>query len=488
MRKKIQEHRYRTSNTPDNIEQNKHLCMMAPSSSAGSTVSTMRMSLRIPVCLVLQIMVASRNSVCAFVNSPRSQSKCPSTTPIDFSAKTQPRRHNTLLRLNDSNVHEYTLEPDSNPEIPPSCRFTEEQIHVLIAKRLQCKKRHSFDDADKILQGLNLNGIYLQDHARKYRVDGENHFGRRSRYVQRGGSYGLAEGDIAIISELVEERARQKRTKEFHKSDELTERLKSKYKVKVNDKKREWSVVVSNWDGDKTNGDGGGKGGVEEYYVPTPLAPKDHATHTMSDDTKELIRSKLQERTMARRNKEYRKADRIRDALMEEYSIFIDDLAKEWKVVDDVHNADNDPFLMEAQLSQRSAFVRREGEEDRDTNFRRNDVDSNVGNVNYSNDEEPEANTKTAVDKAFSQIFSTSEDDYENENEIEEDEDDEIDEIETATSAVAAEAPAEPSTESDPLELELGTLTVVALKDKLRDAGLPVSGKKAELIERLLQQ
>jgi len=32
---------------------------------------------------------------------------------------------------------------------------------------------------------------------------------------------------------------------------------------------------------------------------------------------------------------------------------------------------------------------------------------------------------------------------------------------------------------------DLATLTVVALKDKLREAGLPVSGKKAELIDRL---
>lgn len=38
------------------------------------------------------------------------------------------------------------------------------------------------------------------------------------------------------------------------------------------------------------------------------------------------------------------------------------------------------------------------------------------------------------------------------------------------------------------LEATLGGMTVSALKDMLRERGLPVSGKKAELIERLLDE
>jgi len=113
---------------------------------------------------------------------------------------------------NDRQRHEYTLEANSDPTINESCSFTEDQINLLIAKRLECKKRRKFDDADKILDALNRYGIYLQDKQRKYRVDGQNHFGRRKRYVQRGGSYGLVsehqdEGGtndlIAIVEELV---------------------------------------------------------------------------------------------------------------------------------------------------------------------------------------------------------------------------------------------------------------------------------------------
>ena len=39
---------------------------------------------------------------------------------------------------------------------------------------------------------------------------------------------------------------------------------------------------------------------------------------------------------------------------------------------------------------------------------------------------------------------------------------------------------------SGPAEQQLAALTVAQLKDRLRTASLPVSGRKAELIERLL--
>jgi hypothetical protein len=45
----------------------------------------------------------------------------------------------------------------------------------------------------------------------------------------------------------------------------------------------------------------------------------------------------------------------------------------------------------------------------------------------------------------------------------------------------AEKAPKEQETES-----HLMTLTMVVLRDKLRDAGLPVSGTNAVLVERLL--
>lgn len=46
---------------------------------------------------------------------------------------------------------------------------------------------------------------------------------------------------------------------------------------------------------------------------------------------------------------------------------------------------------------------------------------------------------------------------------------------------------AEENADNDEDEADLGALTVVELKERLRSKGLPVSGRKAELIERLQQ-
>ena len=46
---------------------------------------------------------------------------------------------------------------------------------------------------------------------------------------------------------------------------------------------------------------------------------------------------------------------------------------------------------------------------------------------------------------------------------------------------------AEEKADNDEDEADLGALTVVELKERLRSKGLPVSGRKAELIERLQQ-
>lgn len=341
--------------------------------------------------VVLQIILTGGNSVFGFsfsnhvnnFHSTGSQHRC-SIAKLYFPAKTIPYNNHRVLGLEDADSyyppddedehqtnqtptsgatnanpnnhagHDYILETNSDPNLRENCRLTEEQIHVLIAKRLHCKKTHNFADADKIMTALNANGIYLQDKSRKYRVDGENHFGRKQRYVRRGSGRGLAPEELAEIADVVEERARHKRMREYHVSDKLTDALKERYGVRVNDKKREWSIGVASKDNDGATTDGN-----DNYYIPTPLANKDHPTHTMSDEVKEVIRNRLHDRVTARKNKKYKDADRIRDELMGEYSILIDDRNKEWKVVDEFDDDGEDLFVKEAKLSQRSAFAQK---------------------------------------------------------------------------------------------------------------------------------
>ena len=106
------------------------------------------------------------------------------------------------------------------------------------------------------------------------------------------------------------------------------------------------------------------------------LLPPEDPTHVMGDEAKgqiagrfadrdalhkkkeyQRIAGRLADRDALRKKKEYQRADAILDELKERYSVVVDDTAKEWKVV--LGNIGDDAFAMEAQLSRRSAFMRR---------------------------------------------------------------------------------------------------------------------------------
>jgi hypothetical protein len=335
--------------------------------------------------------------------------------------------------------HDYLPAVDAGPISPLVLgKLTEEQIHYLIARRLQCKKSRNYSEADQILSGLVAAGVYLQDKRKEWRADGQMSFGRKKiSYVRRGGQGQLSEDDVATVASMVESRAQAKRKEDFYLSDQLGDALKAKYGVKVNDKRREWSInTINNSVVDHNNAD---------VYVPSPIAPKDDPTHLMMEESKVFIQERLMDREAARKSKNYAMADMIRDELKDNYSVVIDDRTKEWKVV----TSEEDSFATEAQASQRSAFVREK---------------------------------ESSLEEDFGILFGDSP--------VEEDEEGEPDSSTTTIASVDDESVLAPKQE-DALDesSHLSTLTVVVLKEKLRKAGLPVSGKnKAELIGRLMNQ
>jgi len=144
----------------------------------------------------------------------------------------------------------------------------------------------------------------------------------------------------------------------------------------------------------------------------------------LDGDAIDYIQQRLKERSEYKKNREYQAADVIRDELRDDYGVSIDDRTREWSV----------------QVSEYTV------------------VESN--RVGRSPPPPP---------------YGIEIDD-ENENDVETDSSESID-----SSLEDIEAGSDEFAES----VDLATLTVVQLKDRLREAGLPVSGKKAELIERL---
>jgi len=309
----------------------------------------------------------------------------------------------------------------------------EEYVQNKVDERSEAKKSRDFDLADSIRDDLlDEYNVVIQDKLRQWSVGGD--FGddmpgnrRNASYVRRGGG-DLSDEDVAVITSMIEERSQAKRDRDFDIADDIRDSLREKYEISIDDRSREWRVD-------------------SDDYVRSPLGGNEV---DLSDDDIALIQEKLEKRAILKRNRDYDEADAIRDELRDEFSVFIDDRTKEWKTVAE-DGGDNDRFVAEAKSSQSSAYKRKEMEEEFDDEF---------DSIFYSNsDEVLEAGNDG--EEIVSENISESEEVQESENIVE-------------------TMPVSESRE------DLMSLTVVELKDKLRDSGLPVSGKKIELVDRLL--
>merc|ERR1712157_111717 len=148
--------------------------------------------------------------------------------------------------------------------------------------------------------------------------------------------------------------------------------------------------------------------------------------------------NKLKQRSIAKSKRDFNTADSIRDELNKEYNIVINDRNKEWSIDFDSLQED-------------------ENDDDDD-----NEIDPNL-TANLDEDEEKYNNILDDDDDNV----SLEEEDYDEEEQTNDDE--------------------EEQTDDNKKEIELlNSLTVPKLKEKLKEVGLPVSGRKSELIERLI--
>lgn len=370
---------------------------------------------------------------------------------------TAPNNNNNMPR------HGYKLAADAGP-ILPSCPLTEFQIHKVLAVRKRYQRSQHYEKADHLLQGLIQAGVFVHDKRKEWRADGLKSFGQSaaSKYSRRGANLeDVSEETLQEISAMVEARSRAKKQRDFVQCDELEAKLTHRFKVQLDDKRREWSFVAPL--------------GSTTAYVPSPLAWSGDPTHTMDAETRDYIQQQLLDRTTARTSREYSKADDIRDQLLESHAVVIDDRTMEWKVVTD-WNDDSDPFVNEAQASQRSAFAREEQTQQRRIAIVENGIPTKKGEIKDVDEDD-------SLDKEFKSIFDSGEKKHAPKAE----------DLPLPLAAAATDdtndnnLQANIDEENDAAdEALLSTLTVVALKEKLRTKGLPVSGRKAELVDRLL--
>ena len=347
-----------------------------------------------------------------------------------------------------------------------------DEIDAILAERLQCKFRRDFQRADALQEELFSMGVRVHDGLKLWRDDGGgfgDEMGRnakagrqrnsrqdRATYTMDPDSDDVDDDEKIEIEKLVAQRLEAKFERDYATADSIREQLQNEYDVKVDDRKRKWTV------GDQ----------------PFRGAPDLNAPYTRrgGGDVEDVakVEELVEERADAKARRDYAAADAIRDQL-NAMGISVDDRSREWRVADAPYarargdSAPVDVDTVEALVSERSR-AKIAGEYDTADAIRdrlRNEFGVSVDDrvKEWVVDSPAAAPAPVVDDEPFVVVDAP---------------------VAEEPVAAAEEAPAAPAAGGQSEE-ELSALTVPALKDLCRAAGLKVGGKKAELVERIMR-
>jgi cysteinyl-tRNA synthetase len=427
------------------------------------------------------------------------------------------------------NGHDYSMARGAGPI---NSSLSEEEIHAFLAERLQCKLNRDYSTADAIQAELLAAGVVMLDKKKEWRADGAT-WDEFSARKYSASQHSTSTEHAAEIQAMVDERAQAKSERLYNKADALRDDLVDTFDVVVDDRLLEWSV-------------GGDFGSVtnnkRDEFMPFSLAPGSPDT----DDHDEVQRL-IEQRDVARADRDYGMADQIREELKEK-NVYIDDRKRQWSVGafaeerSDSYLRVGGGDLTEGEVEQIVKLLQDRFEHKKNRKFKSADeirdrlqdkfqiqIDDrsrewHVVTQNYVRaersfpvDDESTELIQELVDK---RAVAKLQKDYETADSIREllmntyvvtvddrtkewtkldsggmpadvnnvdldimDEEDGDDAVEETMDMDDKESAEVVSVET---EGELEKLTVPALKERLRVASLPVSGKKAELIQRLM--
>jgi hypothetical protein len=89
--------------------------------------------------------------------------------------------------------HNYRLSPDAGPN---TSSLSEAEIHVLLEKRMRCRWRQDFRNADEIRDQLKLAGVYVDDRNKEWRADSTQPYQLHSERAKA-----LSEGSSSVDEE-----------------------------------------------------------------------------------------------------------------------------------------------------------------------------------------------------------------------------------------------------------------------------------------------
>lgn len=357
------------------------------------------------------------------------------------------------------------------------------EFQSLVEERSQAKMNRDYVTADAIREDLRAQSILIDDKLKEWSVGGD--FGpdassysqdKDRPYAKSQLSAALETNDDGLedmIQSELERRGQAKQDRDFDVADSIREELASKYNVIINDRLREWSV-----------GGDFGEGGPPDRNRPYVR----RGGGDLTEDQVSTIQSMVFERAEAKKNRDFDVADEIRDELRDTYSVSLDDKTREWRI-----------------LSEEYALVSADGSNANPANL----DDATLQLIQEKLVERSRAKVNREYDIAddirdeLRETYSVNVNDRTREWRIEPQDNDNNDNYYAPQQTRDSEPKFEFASEDEPTttvvesvehddtsagqDQDLSSLTVVELKEKLRAAGRPISGKKAELIERLLE-
>jgi len=234
------------------------------------------------------------------------------------------------------NGHDYDFFSDAGF---PRTTLSTSDIHGLIAKRCQARMSRNFVAADEIQSELKENDVYVHDGMKLWRSDGIPFDGagvKRSNspypvivYKKSSTSTDDERTNDLVIEDLIKERAQLRSVRDYERADSIRLRLQFKFGVAIDDKLKEWSV------GGSFGEDMDRKRDVNNRMRNRDYIKSKHSA-VLSPEREDFVKSKVEERAEAKRNRNYAVADDIRDKLYEELNVTINDNLKQWSVGGDL--------------------------------------------------------------------------------------------------------------------------------------------------------
>ena len=226
--------------------------------------------------------------------------------------------------------HDYYPSPGAGPS---TSNLDESAINALLAERLECKLNRDFARADAIQEQLFQAGVAVHDGLKEWRADGQgfgDYSGRREAkpsrqrgsrkdrnrpYQQSSQSY-EDDANKQIIQDLVSERMEARQHRDYDLADAIRDELLEDYNVAIDDRLRQWSM--------------GGK-----FDVPTSQSKRPYIqARSSSSQNVDQIQALVEQRARARQDRDFQTADAIRQELLDEYNVYINDRLREWSVID----------------------------------------------------------------------------------------------------------------------------------------------------------